>query len=135
MRFTRSLLAVMLAGAAVLIGAQSALAYEWDIATPGDLPGGLPCTETEGSKVCFESHGEKFWVKDTFADSYSAIAKWTMTWGVREGYCRNALGEGKWGYCNKSFEEGRRIDWWAARYDRDTNQFYGPWSAGRWAWA
>lgn len=132
MSILRNLLIVALAGPAMLVGAPSALSYEWDIAKPGRYPGGLPCAKTTGSWVCFQSKGEKFWVKDIAGDEMSAIAKWRLPQqGTREGYCRNRLGVGHWGYCNKSFLEGRLVHWWAARYDRDTNRFYGPWSAGK----
>jgi hypothetical protein len=131
MTLIRMLFATVLTGAAVLIGAQSALAYEWDIAKPGNPPSGMPCAKATGVIVCFESEGEEIWVKDTDSDEMSAVAKWRAPNANREGYCRNKSKVGTWAYCDKSFLEGRLFEWWGARYDRDTNKFYGPWTAGK----
>jgi hypothetical protein len=109
----------------------TAAAYEWRIAKPGKYPGGLRCAKTTGSIACFQARGDKVWVKDTLGDGVSAIAKWRSSFGYRTGYCRNRRGAGRWGVCNHNFREDFTFEWWAARYDRETNGFIGPWSKGR----
>ena len=128
MKRTRYLIAALLAAMAAVPA--SADAYEWNIAQAGSYPGGLRCVSTTGSRVCFEGEGDKIWVKDTKRDHYSALAKWRVPLERREGYCRNRLTAGYWGYCNKDFSEWASFHFWAARYDRDTNRFLGPWSKG-----
>jgi hypothetical protein len=127
----RLLLGALAAGALTLTSASAAAAYEWDVAKPGSVPDGLPCTETARARVCFEHHGDKLWVKDRKGDGVSAIAKWRVTYNSREGYCRNRLGAGRWGVCNKNFLENVWVDWWATVYDRESNSFPGSWSPGR----
>lgn len=127
---------LLLAAGLAMIGSPSALAYEWDIAKPGKPPRGLPCVKATGATACFQHRGDRFWVKDTMPDAMSAIAKWELNHNAAtQGYCRNRLKAGRWGYCDKAFHEGALVGWWAARYDRDTNKFHGPWSAGKRLWA
>jgi hypothetical protein len=49
-----------------------------------------------------------------------------MDSGAR-GYCRNALGAGRWGVCNYDMSEDSYIEWWAAEYDAGTGGGY-EWS-------
>jgi len=112
-------------------GATIGQAYEWRIAKADTYPGGLRCAKTTGSIVCYERTGDKVWVKDTLADGTSAVAKWSFSFGSRVGYCRNRLGASRWGVCDHEFDEEFTFQWWAARYDKDTNGFLGPWSKGR----
>jgi hypothetical protein len=127
--FRKLLLGGLAAGVLSLAFASSAAAYEWDIAKRGSYPGGLKCTQTYGSKACFQSRGEKIWVKDTKSDDRSALAYWTTPLVARSGYCRNRFGAGKWGFCNKRFQENIFISWSALRYDKESNTVHGPVSA------
>lgn len=97
-----------LASALVTPGAAMAAGYEVDHAVAGSVPDGLNCVSITGAKVCYEHDGDKWWVKDTKEDGASAVAEWVnYRNGVlyREGSCRNSLGNGKWGYCNKNYYE------------------------------
>lgn len=60
-------LALVTSGLLVVAAAlpAAASAYEWDIAMKrGNPPSGMPCVKTKRSKVCFQSKGDKIWVKD-----------------------------------------------------------------------
>ncbi|TDD80749.1 hypothetical protein E1293_20115 [Actinomadura darangshiensis] len=83
------------------------------------------CVSTTGSTACFETYGDKFYVKDTKKDGYSAVAVWATSYG-RKGVCRNSLGSGKWGVCNYNMKEGKGIAWLAERYNGNTGKFIGP---------
>jgi hypothetical protein len=85
-----------------------AAGYEWDYAVAGTVPDGLKCASITGAKICYELDGDRWWVKDTSADHASAVARWqNYRNGVlyREGGCRNSLGSGEWGVCNKNYYE------------------------------
>jgi hypothetical protein len=129
----RKLLIAALAGATMLIGAQSAAASDRELADPGRYPGGLPCASNgSGAIACFQSNGDKIWIKDDGDDGHSAIAVWQHYLGdgaYRKGYCRNALGYGRWGVCNKQLSEDSYFEWWAVEYDAETGQ-WSDWSNG-----
>jgi len=75
-------------------------------------------TPSTGVTVCFRPLGDDFFVKDTKADGYSAVAAWQMNgWEPRTGSCVNSLGAGKWGWCNKDLTEGRQLWITEDRYD------------------
>jgi hypothetical protein len=70
------------------------------------------CVSYTGVKACFEKYGDKIWVLDTAPDGYRADGAWHndlwngSSWvDYRLGTCRNTLGSGRWGYCNKDFYE------------------------------
>ncbi|GLW34281.1 hypothetical protein [Actinoplanes regularis] len=94
---------------------------EWNTAVEGTPPSsGLNCVSTTGATACLEAYGDILWVKDTAADSASAVADWDNYVGgtlTRWGYCRNSPGSGKWAYCNKNFTEGSELRLRAAVYD------------------
>jgi hypothetical protein len=95
-------------------------AVELDDAVAGTPPSGLPCISTTGAKACFEANGDRWWVQDTAADSASAEARWDNYRNgslYRSGICRNSLGSGKWGKCNKNYYEDSSLAWIACVYD------------------
>jgi hypothetical protein len=109
-------------------GAAPALAADdTNRATAGSKPGGIPCIDNgSGAIACFQSRGDKVWVKDDKADGHSAINVWSQYLGpgeYREGWCRNTLGAGRWGYCNKEMRESTYIEFWAVEYDAETKRW------------
>ena len=113
-------------------------AYEWNTAASWSAPS-LPdtdCITMTGAKACFEPHGDYLWVEDTKADGHSATATWNnyiytgSSWQLwRQGSCVNKLGTGKWGLCNKEFDEysddGSYIDLYACVYDAGDGSWHG----------
>jgi hypothetical protein len=108
--------------------ASAADTYEKNNAVAGNLPSSVSaadCVQTEGAKVCFQSNSDTWWVKDTAADGASAEAMWS-NWldgqldseAYRSGSCRNTLGNGQWGYCNKNYYEGSSLRAQPAVWDR-----------------
>ncbi|MFD2081491.1 hypothetical protein SAMN05421678_106190 [Actinopolymorpha cephalotaxi] len=51
--------------------------------------------------------------------------RWYTDYG-RWGTCRNALGAGKWGVCDKDFAEDYTLYFRASRYDGDTGDWVSP---------
>lgn len=101
-------------------GVAAAVATEYNQAVAGTPPSGLPCIKTTGATACFEAYGDKWWVKDTAADSASADAVWQNYRDgslYRQGICRNSLGNGEWGVCNKNYYEDSGLRWAACVYD------------------
>jgi hypothetical protein len=73
------------------------------------------CNSITGAKVCFAPKGDYLYVRDISADTYAAVAEWTI--GQRNGVCVNNLGSGTWGRCDKDFAEGNAyVTFRAARY-------------------
>lgn len=108
------------APADVATGVSAAVETELDRAVAGDPPSGLECVSTTGARACFEKQGDKWWVLDTAADSASADAVWQNYRNGslhRQGICRNSLGNGKWGVCNKNYYEDSGVRWAACVYD------------------
>ncbi|MGW0432012.1 hypothetical protein ACWDV4_05640 [Micromonospora sp. NPDC003197] len=99
---------------------QPMVSYEWNTAEAGTPPSGLPCVSTTGAIACFQAYGDKWWVKDTSGDSASAVAHWANYRNgalYRQGGCRNGLGSGKWGVCNKNYYEDSVVLYRACVYD------------------
>lgn len=95
-------------------------AVELDHAVAGTPPSGLDCVSVTGATACFEHYGDRWWVKDTAADSASAEARWDNYRNgslYRSGICRNGLGNGKWGVCNKNYYEDSTLVFIACVYD------------------
>jgi hypothetical protein len=103
---------------------------EYDVAT--DMGSGgpqisEPCASTEsGAKVCFVKYGDYLWVYDGRSDGRSAVAVWEVPAEGRHGICRNMSGSGHWARCNKNFQENRTINFYAVKYDGETNSFSDP---------
>lgn len=90
----------------------SAITYEWDTAARGTapVPSEMHCRSNDYAKVCYQTYGDQFWVRDDNSDGQSAVADWRNYSGDtgalrRKGGCRNALGSGKWARCNKNFAD------------------------------
>ncbi|MBB4959607.1 hypothetical protein [Micromonospora polyrhachis] len=99
---------------------QPMVSYEWNTAEAGSPPSGIPCVSTTGAIACFQANGDKWWVKDTSSDSASAVANWVNYRNgslYRKGGCRNGLGSGKWGVCNKNYYEDSTLAFNACVYD------------------
>jgi hypothetical protein len=95
--------------------------YENDTAVYGGDPAqtGIACNQlfdaqdNYAAEVCFHLYGDQVWVYDARGDGHAAIGQWSNylrdadgTWiKYREGECRNSLGHGQWGVCNKEFFE------------------------------
>jgi hypothetical protein len=97
-------------------GPTAAVAGEFNQAVAGSPPSGLPCIATTGAIACYQEYGDRWWVKDTALDSASAEAVWENYRNgrlYRSGICRNSLGNGNWGVCNKNYYEDSTI-WWRA---------------------
>ena len=123
---------VVLAATAYPTPARAAVQFEWDYAVRGTPPDGLECATYLGAKACYQEYGDTLWVKDLASDGFSAIARW---WDYidegggryklyRQGACRNKLGSGAWGYCNKNFWETNMLVSTPCLYDGDTGRFY-----------
>jgi hypothetical protein len=83
-------------------------------------PRGAECHDITGARVCFVPDGDQWYVRDTDEDSASADAVWVNYRNgeiYRTGICRNALGEGKWGVCNKNYFEGSEINYYVRVFD------------------
>lgn len=101
-------------------GVVAAVDSELNQAVAGNPPSGLPCVKTTGATACFEASGDKWWVKDTAGDGASAEAFWQNYRNgslYRTGVCRNSLGNGEWGVCNKNYYEDSGLRWAACVYD------------------
>lgn len=106
-------------------------AAEWNVAVAGSLPSSVntstDCVSITGSTVCYEAYGDRWWVKDTAADSASAVADWenivSTTTDIRNGQCVNSLGNGKWGYCNKNYVENSILFVEAKVYDASEDEW------------
>ncbi len=108
-------------------GPETAYSYEWNNAKASAAPtGDYYCAHTTGSLVCFKPDGDKIYVKDTKGDHYSAVMRWYTDYG-RWGTCRNALGSGKWGVCDKDFaEQSHYLAFRATRYNGQTKAWVDP---------
>ncbi|MFD7656040.1 hypothetical protein ACFV4N_18885 [Actinosynnema sp. NPDC059797] len=98
----------------------SVAAVEFNEAVAGTPPAGLPCVSVTGARACFEADGDKWWVRDTAADSASAEARWDNYRNgslYRSGICRNGLGNGTWGVCNKNYYEDSTLVYIACVFD------------------
>ena len=120
------MMAVALALAAVfslLVPGTSSAApvSEKDYAVKGTLPlAGLVCANQKDEVwVCYEQHGDRWWVRDNKQDEASALVRWTNYRNgslYRTGDCINSHGAGTWAYCNKDYYEdselfGRQCYW------------------------
>jgi hypothetical protein len=101
--------------------------YGTEVSAPSDSL--KPCTSITGARVCFQSDGDYFYVKDTKADGYSAVVDWFDGGSTRRGACVNKHGEGAWARCNKNFVEGHNITFRAARYNSGNPVDSGGWVA------
>ena len=107
-------------------GVTAAVATEYDRAVASGPPSStLPCIPTLGALACYQAYGDRWYVQDTRADGASAEAFWQNYRGgnlYREGICRNSLGNGKWGVCNKNYYENSFIRWAACVYNGSTGE-------------
>jgi hypothetical protein len=96
--------------------------------TPADYGHPYYCISSIGSTACFMPYDEKFFVKDTKADGYAAVAEWLVDTGsgYRWGTCVKHTA-GTWAICNKSYSEGQRIDFRGARYNSGNFVDGGSW--------
>lgn len=111
-----AVVALVLAGTSVASaaadGGLAVQAYEWNNAVAGSPPGGMPCGAIAGATVCWEAGGDRWWVQDTASDGRSAVSDWLnyVNGAVhRTGGCRNGLGAGTWGFCNKDYIENSTL--------------------------
>ncbi len=109
-----------------LTGDVGTMAVELDsaVASSGPPPG-LLCPAVAGAIACFDPYGDRWYVKDTAADSASAEARWNNYLSnelYRTGICRNSLGAGRWGVCNKNYYEQSTVHWRACVYDASANR-------------
>ncbi len=110
------------------------LAFEWNDAVAGTPPSGMPSVSITGADTRFRGKGDEWWVKDTSRDGYSAVARW---WNYladgtlhRQGACKNSMGYGDWGICNKDYSESSTVLWTACLYDGGTDTWIRCGSAG-----
>lgn len=144
MRKKRSVLVTL----AAIVGALFALAmpgaalaapdYEVDYAVAGDPPINRgPCLQRVGAVICFEASGDKWWVQDTDEDHASAVAEWYNHRNgslYRQGACRNTLGYGKWGVCNKDYYETSDIEARACVVNLSASSVVGC-TGKKWFWS
>ncbi|NUP77763.1 MAG: hypothetical protein HOV96_09485 [Nonomuraea sp.] len=69
---------------------------------------GSPCTSNPVVKACFQSDGDKIYIKDMKADGQAAYTDWAIL-GGRYGQCATKLRAGNWGVCDKDFPERQTI--------------------------
>jgi hypothetical protein len=97
----------------------------------GPRPAGTLCTSNgTGARACFQPTGDRMYVQGTDEGGHPAVGVWHHYLGDGQwskGYCRNALGAGRWGVCNYDLSEDSYIEWWAAEYDAGTGGWY-EWS-------
>ncbi|USX50487.1 hypothetical protein [Lentzea sp. HUAS12] len=118
---TMALAAVM----SVLAPGTAMAAPDWENneAVQGTPPSSeyLICADTIEAKVwvCYEIHGDRWWVYDNDADSASATVEWKNYRGgslYRQGRCINGHGAGTWASCNKNYYEDSTVrgkqGWW-----------------------
>ncbi|GAB2964725.1 hypothetical protein [Saccharothrix stipae] len=93
----------------------SGATYEVDYVVAGTPGAGATCFGgSNGAQVCYNPTGDRIWVHDTASDGASAVAQWQNYLDGdntihRHGECRNSLGAGSQGACNKNFQEGTRL--------------------------
>jgi hypothetical protein len=95
-------------------------AVELNQAVAGTPPAGMPCISVTGAVACFQAYGDRWWVRDTAADSASAEVRWDNYRNgslYRSGICRNSLGNGAWGQCNKNYYEDSTLAYIACVFD------------------
>jgi hypothetical protein len=113
------------AAMSVLVPGTALAAPDWEIneAVKGTPPSNelLDCADTIEVKVwvCYESHGDRWWVYDRDGDSASALVEWRNYRNgslYRQGRCVNGHGAGTWAYCNKNYYEDSTVrgkqGWW-----------------------
>ena len=124
MKKVRSMLLAVATTSAVLIltlllstASAAAVAVEFNRAVAsGPPPQTTTCASTTGALACYYQASDTWYVQDTAADGASAEARWeNYRNGVlyRSGICRNSLGNGNWGACNKNYYEDSTL-WWRA---------------------
>ncbi len=109
-------------------GPTAAAVHEVNQAVAGSPPSGLPCVAMPGANACYQAYGDRWWVKDTASDGASAEAFWENRRNgdlYRHGVCRNSLGNGTWGVCNKNYYEDSTIFWTACVYDGSAGTYVG----------
>lgn len=99
-------LATMLAVSATPASAADGVQYAKKGSPSGDHL--LVCAELTGAVGCFQPYGEYFWVGDTRPDGTGPQLQWSSSSG-RGGKVVSNLGNGTWGYVNKSFGESTNI--------------------------
>ncbi len=107
----------------------AAVAVEFNRAVAsGPPPQTLACASTTGALACYQQDGDRWWVQDTASDGASAEAFWENRRNgdlYRHGICRNSLGNGTWGVCNKNYYEDSTIFWTACVYDGSAGTYVG----------
>ncbi|WP_123965725.1 hypothetical protein [Streptomyces sp. TLI_185] len=69
---------------------------------------------TPNTTACYQAAGDILYVKDLKADNQGVSNDWKLSNGSsRWGQCGSTLGAGKWGYCDKDFPEGVKIQFGA----------------------
>jgi hypothetical protein len=118
--------AIAAAGAIFALSSPAAaeVSYEINNAVSSGTPtGSLRCSSITGAKACYKADGDVLYILDTAADGASAVFNWSMfpknSGGdfTRWGECRNKLGSGEWGVCNKNFPEDATVNGGLQVYD------------------
>lgn len=91
-----------------LTAAAASLELDFAKSAPEGPDPNSPCVSNDKVKTCFQSDGDKIYIKDMKADGDPWYTDWTI-WGGRYGQCNTKLGAGKWGVCDKDFPEGKTI--------------------------
>ncbi|GAA3829250.1 MULTISPECIES: hypothetical protein [Amycolatopsis] len=118
MRARRSLfvaLATSIGAVLALLVPGTAAASDYNIATASNGPSGnywYYCVTDTGVEGCYQPYGDLFYVRDTKANGQAAEVRWYNNLNgapYRQGTCRNNLGSGHWGVCDKDFREDSTI--------------------------
>lgn len=138
MRFSRRIGQVLLAGilgTGLLFGlaGPAAAADGWQRARnvdDGDFYNGYEksCIPEYKVTVCFQRHGEHFWIRDEVTDGIAVAVSWEFfnrsTW--REGVIYNNHGkDAGWTHKNKSFPEGGTVSFRACTVRSIANKRLG----------
>jgi len=94
----------------------AAVAVEFNRAVASGQSPMSTCASTTGALACYYQASDTWYVQDTAADGASAEARWENYRNddlYRSGICRNSLGNGNWGACNKNYYEDSTL-WWRA---------------------
>jgi hypothetical protein len=140
-KLVSSALAVLAGVAAALMispSPASAAVEEVKNAVAGTPPASVTsgtCVSSTGALVCFQPYGDTWWVKDTKADSASAVADWEVNSGsaIRIGHCVNSLGNGTWGKCVHDYLEGSLVMAVARTWDKSENKWSDSYNVGYWS--
>ena len=130
-----------IAGAALVLGFATSPAMAADGVQRASVVGGSGPEDSRAcalsdwnATACFESYGERFWLKDEDADGLPVAIKWSYSnpgYTSRSGVIYNDHGKAAgWTNVNKSFEEHGQIYYSLCDFDVPTKRTSNCWGTG-----